>query len=192
MSDLKAVQRSHPRIERRAGSAGQPEVQELLEGTVGSAEDKLRMAILFLLLSEKLPADAEVESIQAALQKEGADVEAFKYVLRMRQMNLTGQSMVSGVGASSSHAQGSLLGLVDSSIMSGIAGQFGKQLTKLVGGTRQVRRSRPPLVPLWPLYCVAAQMDLLLTCTRKISLAMSEQIALIQYLLTLRSAVRAL
>ena len=96
------------------------------------------MAILFLLLSEKLPADAEIESIQATLQRDGADVEAFKYVLRMRQMNLTGQSMVSGAGPSTSQSQGSLLGLVDSSIMSGIAGQFGKQLTKLVGGTRQV------------------------------------------------------
>lgn len=121
-----------------AGSAGQQEVQELLQGSTGSAEDKLRLAILFLLLSEKLPADSELESMQTALQNEGADVEAFKYVLRMRQMNLTGHSMVSGAGHSGSKSQASLLGLVDSSIMSGIAGQFGKQLTKLVGGSRQV------------------------------------------------------
>lgn len=118
----------------------------MLEGSAGSAEDKLRMAILFLLLAEKLPADSEIESIQAALQNAGANIDAFKYVLRMRKMNLTGQSMVSGAGASSSKSQGSLLGLVDSSIMSGIAGQFGKQLTKLVGGTRQVCYHFP-LVP---------------------------------------------
>jgi hypothetical protein len=115
-------------------------VKSMLHGQNGGAEDKLRLAILYLLLSEKLPTDADLEGIQAALQSTGADVEAFRYVLRMRKMNLTGSSMVPGAGASQSRASaGSLLGHVDLSIVSGIAGQFGKQLTKLVGGTRQVR-----------------------------------------------------
>lgn len=57
----------------------------MLQGAAGSAEDKLRMAILFLLLSEKLPSDAEIDAMQAALQKEGADIEAFKCVSAFQQ-----------------------------------------------------------------------------------------------------------
>ena len=121
-----------------------PEIKEALQSASTKAEDKMRLCILFLLVTEKLPSDTETNEIQQALQAAGAEVEALQYVLRMRQMNLTGASM-SGPGQSvSSKSSGPLLGLVDSSIVSGIAGQFGKQLTKLVGGSRQVRHSAVP------------------------------------------------
>lgn len=121
------------------GNAGLVEVKEALQSTSSLAEDKLRLCILFLLVTEKLPSESETNEIQEALKAVGAEVEAFQYVLRMRQMNLTGASMSGPSQNAASKSSGSLLGLVDSSIVSGIAGQFGKQLTKLVGGSRQVR-----------------------------------------------------
>lgn len=121
-----------------AGNSGLVEIKEALQSTASSAEDKLRLCILFLLVTEKLPSEVETNEIQETLQAVGSEVEAFQYVLRMRQMNLTGAAMSGPAGTAASKSSGSLLGLVDSSIVSGIAGQFGKQLTKLVGGTRQV------------------------------------------------------
>jgi hypothetical protein len=124
------------RLEVVAGTAGIQDVKALLQGTHGEASDKLRLAILYLLVAEKTPASSDLSLIETALQEAGAEVEALEYVLRMRQMNLTGPA-IGGQGGTSKPG-GSLLGLVDSSIVSGIAGQFGKQLTKLVGGTRNV------------------------------------------------------
>lgn len=125
-----------------AGNSGLVEIKEALQSTGSSAEDKLRLCILFLLVTEKLPSEGETNEIQESLQAAGSEVEAFQYVLRMRQMNLTGATMSGPARTTANKSSGSLLGLVDSSIVSGIAGQFGKQLTKLVGGTRQVWRAR--------------------------------------------------
>lgn len=106
--------------------------------------DKLRLALLTLLVSEKLPAETDVAQMSTALNDAGADTSAFQYVLRMKQMNLTGEAArKGGAGATTSAGMGGsswgLPGLVDSSLVSGIAGQFGKHLNKLMGGTRQVR-----------------------------------------------------
>lgn len=81
----------------------------MLQGESGSPEDKLRLVILYLLVSEKLPQDSDVEAIQSALQSCQADLDALQYVLRMRQMNLTGSSMMPGAGASASRPTGGWL-----------------------------------------------------------------------------------
>ena len=119
------------------------EVRAKLAAPEGTANDKLRLAVLLLLVSDKLPATADLDAMRAELSDAGADVSAFQYVLRMKQMNLTGDGAAPGGptgGTAGSAAPGwGLPGLVDSSLVSGIAGQFGKHLSKLVGGTRQVR-----------------------------------------------------
>lgn len=121
-----------------SGTADFAAVCALLEAPQGSAADKLRLATLFLLCSEKLPGTESLARMTAALQAAGADAAAVSYVKRMRQMNLTGAAGASGAGAGGGAASGgNLLGLMDSGIMSGLAGQFSKQFTKFVGGMRQ-------------------------------------------------------
>jgi hypothetical protein len=85
---------------------------------------------------EKLPPASELQALAETLCSAGASEAAFQYVLRMKQMNLTG----AGGNVSTASASGNTWGMpgIDGSLMSGIAGQFSKQLTKLMGGTRQV------------------------------------------------------
>ena len=115
------------------------EVKQKLASQEGLPTDKLRLALLYLLVSDKMPPESDIDQMSAALVEAGADTAAFQYVVRMKQMNLTGDMAHKGGAASSAGASGwGLPGLVDSSLVSGIAGQFGKHLNKLMGGTRQV------------------------------------------------------
>lgn len=68
------------------------EMMELLSGSAkGTAEDKLRLAIVYLLACETVPPQADLDSIEAALKDAGADTAAFSYVKRMRSLDLTNQ-----------------------------------------------------------------------------------------------------
>lgn len=52
--------------------------------------DKLRLVLVWLLTTEALPSDSDMERLQASLSTAGADTTAVAYLRRMRSMKLTG------------------------------------------------------------------------------------------------------
>ncbi len=52
--------------------------------------DKLRLVLVWLLTSEALPSDSDMERLQSSLATAGADTTAVAYLRRMRSMKLTG------------------------------------------------------------------------------------------------------
>ena len=82
-----------------AGNKPLNDVKAKLASGEGTATDKLRLGVLYLLVADKLPGASDTDAMAASLREAGADVAAFQYVLRMKQMNLTGDSKGSGAGA---------------------------------------------------------------------------------------------
>ena len=66
--------------------------RECSQGSEGSAMDKLRLVLVWLLTSEALPSEADMERLQSSLASAGADTTAVAYLRRMRSMKLTGLS----------------------------------------------------------------------------------------------------
>ena len=60
------------------------------QGSEGSAMDKLRLVLVWLLTTEALPSDSDMERLQSSLASAGADTTAVAYLRRMRSMKLTG------------------------------------------------------------------------------------------------------
>ena len=56
--------------------------------------DKLRLVLVWLLTSEALPSDSDMERLQSSLATAGADTTAVAYLRRMRSMKLTGLSTI--------------------------------------------------------------------------------------------------
>ena len=56
--------------------------------------DKLRLVLVWLLTSEALPSDSDMERLQSSLATAGADNTAVAYLRRMRSMKLTGLSTI--------------------------------------------------------------------------------------------------
>lgn len=61
-----------------------------MQGEKGSAEDKLRLVLVWLLTCEALPSEADMERVLASLAAAGADTTSVAYLRRMRSMKLTG------------------------------------------------------------------------------------------------------
>ena len=66
----------------------------MFQGSEGSAMDKLRVVLVWLLTSEALPSDSDMERLQSSLATAGADNTAVAYLRRMRSMKLTGLSTI--------------------------------------------------------------------------------------------------
>jgi len=56
--------------------------------------DKLRLVLVWLLTTEALPIDSDMERLQSSLASAGADTTAVAYLRRMRSMKLTGLSTI--------------------------------------------------------------------------------------------------
>ena len=61
-----------------------------MQSDKGSAADKLRAALVYLLTCAQLPSGPDMDRLEEALQAAGADLAALAYVRRMRRMKLTG------------------------------------------------------------------------------------------------------
>ncbi|KAA6417657.1 MAG: SM Sec1-family [Trebouxia sp. A1-2] len=72
------------------GKPDLPAIERLLQGSEGSAMDKLRLVLVWLLTTEALPSDSDMERLQSSLASAGADTTAVAYLRRMRSMKLTG------------------------------------------------------------------------------------------------------
>lgn len=92
----------------------------------GTGQDRLRMALVWLLTSEAVPAPADMEEVERALRSGGVEVEALQYARRLRQMGLTGaaRSLPGGglqAGASNSSSQGNFLDIADKLYSQGLS-----------------------------------------------------------------------
>jgi len=89
-------------------------VSALLDAATGkgSAEDKLRLAIVATLAADAQPSAAECDATDAALRAAGADTDALSYVRSLRAFNLTGGASggASGGGGGGGGASGGAFG----------------------------------------------------------------------------------
>lgn len=92
-----------------------------LQQPVGSAEDKLRLALVWLLTCESVPPEGDCQQVEGLLAAAGADMAAWHYAKRMRRLNLTGKQQP----GSASVQEG----------LSGFGGAAQSQLTSLLGTT---------------------------------------------------------
>eukprot|EP00249_Psilotum_nudum_P020479 c27722_g1_i1 orf=242-2089(-) len=69
------------------GSVDKNALLTILKGK-GSKEDKVRLAVIYLLAMESTP-PAEVESVEAALREAEIDLSAFLYVKKIKYLNTT-------------------------------------------------------------------------------------------------------
>lgn len=118
----------------------------------GTDDDKLRLALVWLLTSQTLPPDAECERVEASLG--GKHVAAWAHVRRMRRLNLTGGgSTIGGSGASFSNAaQAQLSSLFEqglSSLTKGVknllAGEQQAAVTVAVEALMEGRSNNPDI-----------------------------------------------
>lgn len=72
------------------GKSDRAAVVKLLQGPKGSATDKLRLALVWLLTYDGLPSDSEMSDLESALTSSGADVAPLQYVRMLKRNNLTG------------------------------------------------------------------------------------------------------
>lgn len=79
--------------------AGKHTIQDVIDrmnGSEGTASDKLRLALVWLLTMPSAPTEEECNSIEEPLKNSGADMAAWVYVKRMRRMNLMGKNKSAG------------------------------------------------------------------------------------------------
>lgn len=102
----------------------------------GTAEDKLRLAIVYVLASESNPSSADYESMESALRTCGADIAPLSYIRKMRSHNLT-----SGGALNSVSSQGNFLEWADKIYGQGISAVT-KGVKNLLAGERRFAITR--------------------------------------------------
>lgn len=124
-----------------AGKASLPQISDLVQGGKGTAADKLRLVLVYLLTTESLPSEEQLRPIEDALREAGADdLPAVAYVRRMRRMNLAGGRTAAAAAAAAPAA------LAGSASSSGLAAfglnwadkTFGSGLTSLTKGVKNL------------------------------------------------------
>ena len=113
------------------GKADGEAVLKLLHGTVGTSDDKLRLALVWLLTAPTVPTEAECQAAESALTAVGADLAAWAYVKRMRRLNLTGKGQSMGDGLST-------LGGAQSQLTNLLGSTFGQGLSSLTKGVKNL------------------------------------------------------
>jgi sec1 family domain-containing protein 1 len=115
-----------------AGKGDVGAVVKLIQGGHGSALDKLRLALVWLLTSETVPSEGDCLAVESALVGLGADMTAWAYVKRMRRMNLTGKAAAGGSDG--------LVGLggAQSQLTSLLGTTFGQGLSSLTKGVKNL------------------------------------------------------
>lgn len=113
------------------GKADGEAVLNTLNGLTGTAADKLRLALVWLLTAPAVPTEAECQVAEAALTASGADLAAWAYVKRMRRLNLTGKGQSMGDGLSG-------LGGAQSQLTNLLGSTFGQGLSSLTKGVKNL------------------------------------------------------
>mmetsp|Transcript_26619 Transcript_26619/g.63079 ORF Transcript_26619/g.63079 Transcript_26619/m.63079 type:complete len:636 (+) Transcript_26619:478-2385(+) len=120
------------------GKVDSNQVMQTLRGSKGDVMDKLRLALMYILVAESVPSDVEMSTITEVLASAGSATKALAYVRRLRRMNLIGASSLKrGSGASvSASSQGNLLDWADKTFGQGLSAVT-KGMKSLMSGARQ-------------------------------------------------------
>lgn len=112
-----------------SGKSDMQDVIGRINGIEGSARDKLRLALVWLLTLPSVPNEEDYNSIEVALNTCGCDMHAWNYVKRMRRMNLMGKNKPGGASdpALTSQFAADFLGST-----------FGQGLTNLTKGVKNL------------------------------------------------------
>ena len=103
-----------------------------MQSPAGTAADKLRLALVWLLTCESVPPEAECQQVEGLLGAAGADMAAWSYVKRMRRLNLTGKQQLGS--ASVSEGLGGFGGAAQSQLTTLLGTTFGQGLSSLTKG----------------------------------------------------------
>lgn len=103
-----------------------------VQSPAGTAADKLRLALVWLLTCESVPPEAECQQVEGLLGAAGADMAAWSYVKRMRRLNLTGKQQLGS--ASVSEGLGGFGGAAQSQLTTLLGTTFGQGLSSLTKG----------------------------------------------------------
>ena len=124
-----------------AGKADDEQVLSVLQGISGTADDKLRLALVWLVTAPTVPSESECQAVEAALGSVGADLAAWAYVKRMRRLNLTGAGGGGGgggggIGGGASKSTDQLTTLLGSTFGQGLS-SLTKGVKNLLAGEQQ-------------------------------------------------------
>ncbi|KAG1665641.1 hypothetical protein FOA52_011235 [Chlamydomonas sp. UWO 241] len=119
------------------GKGDRAAVAKLIQGPKGSAGDKLRLALLWLLAYDGMPSDAELGEMEQALLASGADIAALSYVRTLKRNNLTGAKGGPGAGGAPQAADGSLLSS-QAYVLDWADKTFGQGLSTVTKGMRSM------------------------------------------------------
>jgi len=128
------------------GKCDRAAVARLIQGPKGTASDKLRLAVLWLLAYDGMPSEAELHEMDAALKAAGADVAPLSYVRTLKRNNLTGAktggpggptaaAAAAGVDGGLLASQGHLLDWADKTFGQGLS-SVTKGMKSLLSGSR--------------------------------------------------------
>ena len=116
--------------------SGKRDVEDVvgrIHGEEGTARDKLRFALVWLLTLPSVPSEEECASLESALQTCNCDMNAWNYVKRMRRMNLMGKSKQGGGGGGASDPA-----LATQFAADFLGSTFGQGLTNLTKGVKNL------------------------------------------------------
>eukprot|EP00798_Chlamydomonas_sp_ICE-L_P019994 gene19994-26707_t len=119
-------------------------VMKLIGATTGrgTGQDKLRMALIYLLSCEGIPSDSEMAGLEAAVKSAGGDTTAMAYVRTLKRNNLTGAAQKAGgpqtqEGLAGLASQSNILDWADKTFGQGLS-TVTKGMKTLLGGSRQM------------------------------------------------------
>lgn len=118
------------------GTADKATLLQNLKGK-GAKEDKLRLAIVYLL-SMEVTSPADIEVIEATLQEEEIDISAFVYVKRIKSLNMA-------LSSATAASKGNLLDWADKlygQTLSSVAAVAAQGVKNLLAGGRQLAVQR--------------------------------------------------
>ena len=121
------------------GKAESEAVLQLLSGPAGTAADKMRLALVWILTASTVPSEPECQAAETALMQAGADLAAWAYVKRMRRLNLTGVKQGGGgLGGGGGADGGSGGGGAQSQLTTLLGSTFGQGLSSLTKGVKSL------------------------------------------------------
>lgn len=116
------------------GKADVTAVVENLNSLTGSGEDKMRLALVWLLTCSSSPSDKDCAAVEAPLVESGVGMEAWWYVKRIRRMNLTGKG--SSGPESANYGQSNISNLLETTFGQGLS-SLTKGVKNLLAGEQQ-------------------------------------------------------
>jgi hypothetical protein len=123
------------------GNVGVDAVVNAIRNMPGTAADKMRLALVWLLTVTTMPSESDCSSVEAVLGESlGGDTNmaSWMYIKRMRRMNLAGKGVVGHQAQAAGGGDGLGFGGVAANQGGQLASFFGQGLTSLTKGVKNL------------------------------------------------------